>query len=41
LIDRNWGSVVLPAMLIIITAAAINLLGDWLQDRFEQRAVQR
>jgi peptide/nickel transport system permease protein len=41
LIDRNWGSVVLPAMLIIITAAAINLLGDWLQDRFERRAVQR
>jgi peptide/nickel transport system permease protein len=36
LLDRNWGALILPAMLIIITAAAINLLGDWLQERFEE-----
>ncbi len=40
LLGRNWGAVVLPGLLIIITAAAINLLGDWFQERFERRAVR-
>jgi len=37
LIGRNWGSAVVPGVLIIVTASSINLLGDWLQERFEQR----
>ena len=41
LIGQNWGAVVVPGLLIIITAAAINLMGDWLQERFEQRGAQR
>ena len=41
LLGRNSAAVILPGMLIIVTAAAINLLGDWLQERFERRAAQR
>jgi peptide/nickel transport system permease protein len=41
LLGQNWGAIVVPGVLIIITAAAINLMGDWLQERFEQRATQR
>ena len=41
LIGQNWGAVVVPGLLIIITAVAINLMGDWLQERFEQRGAQR
>jgi len=41
LLVENWGAVVVPGVLIILTAVAINLLGDWLQERFEQRAAQR
>jgi peptide/nickel transport system permease protein len=37
LIGQNWGAVVVPGLLIIITAAAINLMGDWLQQRGAQR----
>jgi peptide/nickel transport system permease protein len=41
LLGRNSAAVIVPGLLIIITAAAINLLGDWLQERFERRAAQR
>jgi peptide/nickel transport system permease protein len=41
LIGQNWGAVVVPGVMIIITAVAVNLLGDWLQERFEQRGAQR
>lgn len=41
LIGQNWGAVLLPGLLIIVTAAAINLLGDWLQEHFERRVVAR
>jgi peptide/nickel transport system permease protein len=41
LLGSNWAAVVVPGLLIIITAAAINLMGDWLQERFEQRGAQR
>ena len=41
LLGQNWGAVVVPGVLIILTAAAINLLGDWLQERAEHRAVAR
>ena len=30
-----------PGVLIIVTAAAINLMGDWLQERFDARSVAR
>lgn len=33
----NPAAVVLPAVLIILTAASMNLVGDWLYDRFSQR----
>ena len=36
LIGQNWGAVLVPGLLIIITAAAINLLGDWLQEVLDQ-----
>ena len=35
LLTQNPAAVVVPALLIILTAAAINLLGDWLQERFD------
>lgn len=41
LLSRNWGAVVVPGVAIIVTAAAINLLGDWLQERLERRTVGR
>ena len=41
LLVQNWGAVVTPGVLIIVTAAAINLLGDWLQERFERRVTGR
>jgi len=41
LLGQNWGAVVLPGVLIIITAAAINLMGDWIQESFERRASRR
>ncbi len=41
LLGQNWGAIVVPGVLIIITAAAINLMGDWLQERFESRGAQR
>ena len=40
LLGQNWGAVVVPGVLIIITAAAINLLGDWVQERIERRGVR-
>jgi peptide/nickel transport system permease protein len=41
LLGQNWGAIVVPGVLIIVTAAAINLMGDWLQERFESRGSQR
>ncbi|MEN9644065.1 MAG: hypothetical protein RL238_734 [Actinomycetota bacterium] len=41
LLGQNWGAIVVPGVLIIVTAAAINLMGDWLQERFDARAVAR
>ena len=37
LITQNWAAVVVPGLQIIITAAAINLIGDWFQARVERR----
>lgn len=37
LLGRNPAAVILPGVLIIVTAAAINLVGDFLQERFEAR----
>ena len=41
LLGQNWGAIVVPGVLIIVAAAAINLMGDWLQERFESRGAQR
>ena len=41
LLTQNWGAVVVPGVLIIVTATCINLLGDWLRERAEERAVER
>ena len=41
LLGRNWAAAVVPGVLIIVTAAAINLLGDWAQERFERRGSGR
>ncbi|MFZ9628498.1 MAG: ABC transporter permease [Ilumatobacteraceae bacterium] len=41
LLVQNWGAVVVPGVLIIVTAVSINLLGDWLQEHLEQKATQR
>jgi peptide/nickel transport system permease protein len=41
LLTQNWGAVMVPGVLIIVTATCINLLGDWLQERAERQAVQR
>lgn len=38
LLSQNAAAVIVPGVLIIVTAAAINLLGDWLQERFDSRA---
>lgn len=40
LIGTNPAAAIVPGLLIIATAAAINLLGDWLQERFEAGANQ-
>ncbi|MFM7718058.1 MAG: ABC transporter permease, partial [Actinomycetota bacterium] len=37
LLGRNPWAAILPGLLIIVTAAAINLVGDHLQERFEAR----
>jgi peptide/nickel transport system permease protein len=37
LLGSNWAAAVVPGTLIIVTAASINLLGDWAQERFERR----
>ena len=41
LLGRNSAAVIVPGLLIIVAAAAINLLGDWLQERSVRRAGQR
>ena len=41
LLGSNWAAAVVPGVLIIVTAAAINLLGDWVQERFERRGSGR
>ncbi|MCX6521567.1 MAG: ABC transporter permease [Actinobacteria bacterium] len=41
LLGRNAAAVIVPGVLIIVTAAAINLLGDWLQERSVERAGRR
>jgi peptide/nickel transport system permease protein len=38
LISQNAAAVIVPGVLIIITAAAINVLGDWLQEHFDAQA---
>lgn len=38
LLSQNAAAVIVPGVLIIVTAAAINLLGDWLQEHFDSRA---
>lgn len=38
LLSQNAAAVIIPGVLIIVTAAAINLLGDWLQEHFDSRA---
>lgn len=38
LLSQNAAAVIVPGLLIIVTAAAINLLGDWLQEHFDARA---
>jgi peptide/nickel transport system permease protein len=38
LLSQNAAAVIVPGVLIIVTAAAINLLGDWLQEHFDARA---
>ncbi len=41
LLVANPAAVIAPGALIIVTAAAINLLGDWVQERAERSARQR
>lgn len=41
LLGRNSAAVVVPGVMIIVAASSINVLGDWLQERFERRATQR
>lgn len=41
LLGRNPWAAILPGLLIIVTAAAINLVGDHLQERFEARGEAR
>jgi peptide/nickel transport system permease protein len=36
LFSNPWAAVV-PALLIVLTAAAMNLVGDWMYDRFSMR----
>ena len=38
LLSQNAAAVIVPGVLIIIAAATINLLGDWLQERFNAEA---
>ncbi len=38
LLSQNAAAVIVPGVLIIITAATINLLGDWIQERFNAEA---
>jgi peptide/nickel transport system permease protein len=37
LLTQNPGAVIVPGLLIIVTATAINLIGDWVQDRYNAR----
>ena len=37
LLTQNAAAVVVPGVLIIVAAATINLLGDWLQEHFDSR----
>ncbi|MEI2703795.1 MAG: ABC transporter permease [Ilumatobacteraceae bacterium] len=41
LLTSNPAAVITPGVLIIVTAAAINLLGDWLQERAARQGRQR
>lgn len=41
LLTSNPAAVLAPGVMIIVTAAAINLLGDWLQEHSARRARQR
>lgn len=41
LLGRNSAAVIVPGVLIIVAAATINVLGDWLQERSERRAARR
>jgi peptide/nickel transport system permease protein len=41
LLGRNSAAVIVPGVLIIVVAATINVLGDWLQERSAGRAAQR
>lgn len=38
LLSQNAAAALVPGLLIIITAAAINLMGDWLQEHFDAKA---
>ena len=38
LLSQNAAAVIVPGVLIIIAAATINLLGDWIQERFNAEA---
>jgi peptide/nickel transport system permease protein len=37
LLTQNAAAVVVPGLLIIVTATAINLIGDWIQERYNAR----
>lgn len=37
IMGQNSAAVITPALLIIAVACAVNLLGDWLSERFEER----
>ena len=37
LLTENPGAVLVPGLLIILTATAVNLIGDWIQERYDAR----